>query len=65
MILTARITGMRIKTKGKGEDLEVGAVLTLEVDDAEEWELDHLTALMKGGTGREIAIDEGVARRVG
>lgn len=65
MIITARVTGITIKTKGKGEDTEVGAKLTLEIDNAEDWELDHLASLMQGGAGHEFAIDEGVARRIG
>ena len=62
MIINAKVTGMTVKTKGKGEDLTVGAKLTLEVDEADQWELDALASAMDGGP-HEVAIDEHVAIR--
>jgi len=61
LIIRARVTNLTIKAKGKGEDLERIGRVTLEVENADDWQLDVLAEAMDG-IHHQIAIDEDMKR---
>jgi hypothetical protein len=57
VIISARITNITVRTKGKGEDVVRVGKITIEADDLDDWQMDAISEMLDG-VRHKIGIDE-------